>query len=259
MEKGTSSSRKEQLALRKDFLSILDRNRLIGAITMAEDDELLTLLKSIRTFKETNNLESLPLYQTKKGLKSLITKLDKVVSISNPTPEDIQGLKKNVASYLDVSEVPKMEMEESKEEEKAEEKAEEKEEEKEEKKAEPPPSPKKRYVSGTRESPRIRRKPDAPPTSVAPPRPTMSQAVSSPRPPVVPSPRPPIGMSPRMRALQAQVAQAPAPAPAPPTPPPTPTAPQQEPKPEEKPIEDISTQQVVEIPSERKGTDGKVY
>ena len=246
--------------MKQELKVLLTRAKLVQIKESREDRQ--ALIASLRALKDRYTEEDIPLPFKQRGLTAFIREIDEYTKKPSYTDKDDENLTKSIDKYLrfeprkrQSGEGAGVEMEESKEEEKAEEK--------EEEKAEPPESPKKRSVAESMRSPTIRRKPDAPPSSLPPPRPTMSPAVSSPRPPAVQSPRPPIGISPRMRALQAQVAPAPAPPPPPApaqaqaTPPPTPTAPQAEPQPEEKSIEDISTEQVVEIPSERKGTDGK--
>ena len=231
------SSSKQNKEIRNELNNILTRNRVSfiagkGINESSEDFEELTrerknLIDDIKNFKTRFNLEKLPV-KKQKGLKAFLGKIDELTKKEDKalTLDDLSLLGKSAVSYLDASEVPKMEMEESKEEEKEETKEEQEESKEEADLIETIKQAEEDIDSGAYRTD----------TTTPTPPPTPPQ---SPRPPQSPT---------TALATAPAPAQAPAPTPAPAVP---------EETPEEKPIEDISTEQVVEIPAERKGTDGK--
>ena len=229
------SSSKQNREIRNELNNILTRDRVSfiagkGINESSEDyldvnRERKNLIEDIKNFKSRFNLEKLPV-RKQKGLKGFLKKLNDLSNKKDEelTLDDLSSFGKAAENYLDVSQVPAMEMEESKEEEKEEVK-EEKEESKEESKEEADVMEAIKQAQEDIDSGAYKNNSPAPTPVSTPPQ----------------SPR---------------TAPAPAPAPAPTPAVATPMETREE-TPEEKPIEDISTEQVVEIPAERKGTDGK--
>ena len=122
------SSSKQNKEIRNELNNILTRNRVSfiagkGINESSEDFEELTrerknLIDDIKNFKTRFNLEKLPV-KKQKGLKAFLGKIDELTKKEDKalTLDDLSLLGKSAVSYLDASEVPKMEMEESKEEE----------------------------------------------------------------------------------------------------------------------------------------------
>ena len=228
--------------LKAELNSILTRERIISSLDSLDDRT--SLIATLRNFKEKYDLTNLPVPKRQRGLIKFLKEMDKIISKTDYIEKDDEDFKTTIITYLDASEgagAPKVEKEkEEAEEEKEEEKTEMKtdtikETEMKRKEAE------KKLESTIEEigemagdemtdeslNEEIKKSEKDLETKID----KLRDMIDAPTPNSIPPPTP--ASSPR-------------------EPPPI-----EEPEPEEKPIEDISTQQVIEIPSERKGTDGK--
>ena len=228
--------------LKQELNSILTRERIINSLDSVDDRT--ALIATLRNFKEKNDLTNLPVTKRQRGLTKFLKGMDKLISKVDYNPEDDLIFKMDITTYLDASEgagmasVPEEEKEEAVDPlKKLQLKRQESE---------------KRLESTIDEIGEMAGDDDESPLTTPPTTPTTTP---TPTPPPSPLPQPPprpANMPPPPRPQPAQVV-----APTAQVAPPPPSPKEALIEPEEKPIEDISTEQVIEIPSERKGTDGK--